>query len=528
VTPEALRGVLMGGQFWVLELLFLLFVAATAMALPGLVRALRMPAGWWYAFAGLAFVSLAIVYVVPPATNRIYYDEQIYQHAGQNMADLGRTQICNHGIVEYGQLRCWAAEYNKEPYGYPHLLSVGYRLFGTSAALAHHLNRLLHVMFTAALALLVARWFGDGRAGLFAGLLASALPEQLRWSATAAAEPAAAAFGLVAVLAAAHYSQERTARSLAWLVAASAWAAQMRPESGLVLVVAGAVVLAGGRDAWRSARMAWALVAGAALLVPLVVHLAAVRHDSWGTVGPSFSAAFLPINLAVNGWFYLSDPRFPAWVTGLAIAGLVLGGGSWAKRLVLLGYFLVFWTIFLFFYAGSYNYGADVRYSLTTHAPVLALAGLGVAALTRRVPAGRAAAAPVVACLAIVWASTWRLPYARSVGEEAWAARADVAFAERVARTLPPDALVLTHDPNMFMLWGRNAAQLSMALDASFIQSARLRHGAHVYVHWGFWCNVNDPVQQRVCTDALEKNPGRLVEESRERDYRYAFYRIEP
>ena len=32
-------------------------------------------------------------------------------------------------------------------------------------------------------------------------------------------------------------------------------------------------------------------------------------------------------------------------------------------------YFLVFFAIDLVFYAGSYNYGADVRYSLMTYPP---------------------------------------------------------------------------------------------------------------------------------------------------------------
>ena len=39
------------------------------------------------------------------------------------------------------------------------------------------------------------------------------------------------------------------------------------------------------------------------------------------------------------------------------------------------------------FYAGSYNYGADVRYSLMTYPPIAVLAGLGAARLVRLVPA---------------------------------------------------------------------------------------------------------------------------------------------
>ena len=46
-------------------------------------------------------------------------------------------------------------------------------------------------------------------------------------------------------------------------------------------------------------------------------------------------------------------------------------------------YFLLFFGIDLVFYAGSYNYGADVRYSLMTYPPIAVLGGLGAAQLAR-------------------------------------------------------------------------------------------------------------------------------------------------
>ena len=38
--------------------------------------------------------------------------------------------MCNDGTVEYGRLQCSRGEYNKQPYAYPHLLSLVYRVFG--------------------------------------------------------------------------------------------------------------------------------------------------------------------------------------------------------------------------------------------------------------------------------------------------------------------------------------------------------------------------------------------------------------
>ena len=52
------------------------------------------------------------------------------------------------------------------------------------------------------------------------------------------------------------------------------------------------------------------------------------------------------------------------------------------------------------------------------------------------------------------------------------------------------------------------------------------RYTGGVYLHWNFWCNVQDPVQQEFCRKALEIKPVEIVREYRERDQRFALYRF--
>jgi hypothetical protein len=376
------------------------------------------------------------------------------------------------------------------------------------------------------LALTVVRWTGNGAAGLFAALIVSVVPEQLRWSATAAAEPSAAFFALLAVLSAVHFTQARTGRALFWLLASTAWAIQQRPESVLVVGVVGLIVLIHAPSLLEDRRVLLSAIPAALVLSAYGLHLAAVRNESWGAGGAPFQWAYLWQNLPVNGWFYFADHRFPGWLGLAAVAGLFAGSASVRVRLSLLLYFLPFWAIFLFFYAGSYNYGADVRYSLVSYAPVVMLGALGVTGLIDRlVPSRRRALAFGLTTMAIGWMFLWQAPHSRSVGEEAWAARADVAFAREVAETLEPDALVLTHNPNMFLMWGVNAAQMHFGTIPDFFDQAESRHGRHVYVHWGFWCNVDDETLQQMCEKTLAGTATVVVKESRERNYRFAFYK---
>ena len=121
--------------------------------------------------AVLAALGVGLTLFVAPRTNRIFYDEQIYQGIGQNLADLRLAQVCNDGSVEYGRLQCASGEYNKQPYGYPHVLSLAYRLFGVHAGTAFAVNAAAMALTVCAVYLLVCVLFRDRDAALFAGLL---------------------------------------------------------------------------------------------------------------------------------------------------------------------------------------------------------------------------------------------------------------------------------------------------------------------------------------------------------------------
>ena len=60
--------------------------------------------------AVLAALGVALTLFAAPRTNRIFYDEQIYQGIAQNIADVRLAQVCNDGSVEYGRLRCAAGD----------------------------------------------------------------------------------------------------------------------------------------------------------------------------------------------------------------------------------------------------------------------------------------------------------------------------------------------------------------------------------------------------------------------------------
>jgi hypothetical protein len=531
LSPDALRFELRSLQFWSLEAGFFSLVALTAVALPQLWRSLELRRRDALFPAAVSLLALVLATLVAPKTNRIYYDEQIYQSIGQNFSDLRMAQMCNDGTVEYGTLQCWRGEYNKEPYAYPYLIGVAYRIAGVGERVAAAVNPIAAALTVWVVFLIATTITGRTEAGGFAAVVMALMPEQLRWAHTTAAEPTAALGGAVAVLAALAFARQRTTIALFWTAAATAFGAQMRPEGLLVGVVVALILLTSAPLEIRGRRLWTAALFGVALIAVHLAHLAAVRNEGWGASGPRFSTMYLAPNLDVNGGFFLGDPRFPVLYTCLAIAGVVLWRQRRMTAAVLL-YFACFWGIFLFFYAGSYNYGADDRFSLLTFPAAATMAGIGAWAIAEaigRVRGMTTTRARTAILVAIAVSFTWYLPFVRAVGEEAWGARADVAFAREFSRDLPRNSYVLTHNPNMFHVWGVNAGQASLATtDAVYVSDIlSARYAGGVFFHWNFWCNVADPVQVSFCSSILERYKHTLVREYHERGYRYAFYRLD-
>jgi len=479
---------------------------------------------------GVALVSLAV-----PRTNRIFYDEQIYQGVAHNLADMRLAQMCNDGNVEYGRLRCASGEYNKQPYGYPHALNLAYRMLGVHTWTAFAVNAAAMAMTICAVYLLAWVAFRDRDAALFAGLLLGLMPEQLLWSGTAAVEPTASLASVAAVLFAAHYRRTGGWPARLMVAVTAAYAVQFRPESILILPVIAVVAWPRVRFELDSPQHWWAVTLFLGLVAVHLGHLFAIRHIDWGTTGPRFSFRYIAANLPVNGWFYLYDERFPAAVTLLAIAGLVSvrhRREGWSMAV----YFLLFFAVTLVFYAGSYNYGADVRYSLMTYPPLAVLGGLGASRLTqlgarlapavglRRPPAGVVRAMMVTV---LVFQFLWCAPVVRATTEEAWAARADVQFARSFASQIPRNSYVLTHNPSMFHLWGVSAGQMWLvASNPAYVRLLSQRYSGGLYLHWNFWCNTQDQTQQEICRKAFSIAPVDVVKEYRERDQHFVFYHL--
>ena len=567
---------------------------------------LRNRPGVWLLL--IVITGSLLVTQVAPQIHRIYYDEDIYANMAQNIAYTGQVGMANYGTFEYGEYFVNWLLYNKDPAGWPFLISLVFQLFGTDETFAFYLNNLL---FAGGILIVffIARMLAGGSPfpALLAALVYALIPHNLIWANTIAAENAATVFGGLAVLCALAWLRTREARRLFLLATVLPFACAMRPESALIalwtLAAAGLNLFSGVRrpaaaspdPAQRSGalfrhplatRCFWAIgLIAFALILPLVWHFYAMSGQSWGAEGAKFATSFFTKNLTVNGLYFLNNREFPLLFTLLALVGLAAGmarTGRDGRRAVLLmlPWFLLFWGIFLFFYAGSYKYGADVRFSLVCFMPLAVMAGIGGEALRgwleglfpfdgeradmaasgdlgavapaqavlahpgeraggkgEGAPAGgwpgfRAAnRLPVAALLVLLLLISWLkfVPLIRTEGQEAWGARYDHQNAREFIRKIPNRAIVLTHIPTMFLLWGQNAIQSYTGINnPEIIRDLMARYNGHVYFHKSYWCNTVNDTNRSVCEGIGQRYDLEPVAVAREQSHEYGLYRMTP
>lgn len=527
---------------WTLEVNFLLILIAGVLNRRTLSRLLRdIPGAARAPLGAILLLALCLAAFIAPRTHRIYYDEDIHLHIGQNIAELKRAGMCNEGTYAHGDYRCHILEYNKQPYAWPYLLSLLFRTFGTHESPAFWLNHFFFAAAAFAVFLIGLLLFRNHQGALLGALLYTCIPENARWFATASVEPSAALFSTLAVLAALLTLQAPSFKTLLLAAAILPFAAQFRPESVFLYPLLFCAFLLWRPALLKSRESSAAVFLALLFLVPHLLHLYLMRAHPWGSSGSAFSTAYVLANAKNNLHFYVDNLRFPALFTCLFGLGIFqrLPPGTFGaplrsirEKIFLSAWFLAFFGIFLFFYAGSYDYGVDVRFSLVSYAPLALLAGQGTWGLVCRFD--RLLTAPwrilprtcVVLILLLQWTNF--LPFTRTLGQQAWASRADHLYARKMADSLPPDSIVLTHNPNMFFVWGKSAAQVSVAAsDPRRIKDYSDRFSGGVFFHYNYWCNVQDPLQQEFCRNILRRYPTTLVESYRERNYVYRLYRME-
>ncbi|NTV23315.1 MAG: glycosyltransferase family 39 protein [Nanoarchaeota archaeon] len=478
--------------------------------------------------------------VIPPQVHRILYDEDIYLNIGQTISTNGKACLCDFGTPD----NCIYCIDNKEPSGWPSLLSVFFKLFGAKEQIAFTLSILLNSFSVILVFLIAYLLYHKESIALYSALVLSLLRTHIEWSSTVSADAVSMFFNCLAILALLIYLRKQNWKTLGFFIFSVVYASQIRPESFLIFMLAGILLLLHARKIYTelfTPRLLIFLVILLLLIFPNVMHLKNASNEDWGAGekenGEKFGTKYIAYNLKTNLSYFVENNRFSLIFTILALVGLALSLRYYlGNTAFMLSWELLYFTIFILFYAGSFNYGMDVRFAINLFPPVSIFCGVSLAKLESMISSFRSSRKAYITVaiklIIIVTIALLVLPQLKEMPKReisAYDSMLSHDFAIQQVNTLPKDSMFITHVPSMILINGGNAFQANLYHKNEFVKQIFSNY-THVYWYEGFWC-MHDPHQRDNICSYLKKNyvlypVASITNEVNPNRYNYTLYRI--
>lgn len=508
--------------FWFALCWFL--IASIGIFLKGLLRPPAMSSAGWIALVLIVLAGFYARAFIAPDTHRLYFDEDIYLNIAQNIHSQSQALDCNNGGTEFGLFTCYEPILNKEPNGWPFLLSLSYNFSRSTEKAGRWLDIALGTACILIVFFLGSELFGPGAALWGAGIYAL-LPVPIQFSGTVEANTCFTLLLSAVIFLFVKAVKENDDRYLFPVYPLLCFTFQIRPEGVLIGAAALFFIFINGRGELllqKRHAIFWSLLL--ILLVPYALHWTFSRHDNWGSVrGPMMSARYLRQNTIDNIGFFFDRRRFPAIALLLAIAGLAAARKNRMAVTALAPWIVVYFALYLFFYAGSYNYGVDDRYSLPIQAPIAVLAGAGAMWVLDKSGKMRLEGASVLAGLIAAF-FIFQLPFISTIGEEGWQSRTDHDFITRVMPSLPAESVIFTLAPSEVMAGGLHGIAAWRMEDDGLVKNLR-EAGDPIYYYTDSWCST--PEYQQQCKDYVSEFRLKPLYQSQSRDQKLVLYELE-
>jgi len=474
---------------------------------------------------------------VAPHSHHIFFDEDIYLNMAQNIVNEGKSCLCNYGNTK----NCFNCISNKQPHGLPAFYAVFFFLFGVSETVAVNVSIAIAVFSILLVFLISYILFKKEKLSVYSAFVFTLLPVHIRWSATQALGPLLVFFSLLTILLFLIYLEKRNMFILFAFFCTLAYTCQIRPESMLMAVVAASFFIFMDKGIFKTVRDRKFLIAFALFLIlilPTVEHTNNMKYEDWGASGNKFSKDIIKKNLADNSKFFVENTRFPLIFTIFSIIGVIFGLYKYPRKIVSFTiWFLLFFAIFIPFYAGSFNYGKDVRFSLNLYPSIAIFSGLGFYLLNLillnvlkkfKFNQKKQIFKLSIHTLIIVLIFLSFIPFVELVsnyGEKGWDAKAAHDFAVSEAPNIK-NCIVISKVPSMFLVNGVPAIQIFLVPNKEMMITLHKEYGC-VMFYEEYWC-VNSLIDREgICSDFKKDYNLKTYKSSETRDKTYTFYTVE-
>ena len=477
----------------------------------------------WILIILIFMIGLFLRAFVVPNTHRLLFDEDIYLNIAQNIVHDGKAVLCNYGTPKH----CFEGVLNKQPNGLPVMLSVIYFIFGVSENNASYFMILASSFSILLIFCVVYVWFKNETAALVSALLLALNPISLLFAPTISAESLFVFFSLITIFSLKLILENRNFPSLTFFISSLAFTIQIRPEAPLLVIPLLVFFVKEKIDK----KILIGAILFFVLMSPYVFHSKQFINESWGNQeGYKFNNKYALNNLKVNGGFFFDNERFPVLYTLLAFFGMayMIRKQEFLKLSSMLLWFLSFFIIYLFFYAGSFKYGIDVRFSQTLFIPLFILGGIGAYYIIENFlnkVLKKFYVSFLIIILIIIISFLPFIKFVSAIGEEAWDARTDHDFSVNATKELGENCIIFTHVPSMFLINGNHALQTSYYSNPKILNNIFINYDC-VLFHDGYWCVNYKLFKDTVCKSLKQNFNLKVYKNISVRDKTYTLYNM--
>lgn len=432
-----------------------------------------------------------------PHTHRVFFDEDLYLGIANSIATENRAILCNYGEPT----KCFEGILNKDPSGFPFLVSIFFRIFGKGDYIAYVLSTIVGTLSILVIFLVSLLIFNDEKAALYTSLFFAFLPVNIVWSGSAATEIYFAFFSLLTIFSSLLFFKTNDYKALALALSLLAFTVQIRPEGLLFVLIFAISFFAFGKEFKKilfDYRFLLISLLFLFLILPHTIQMYIFREGDWGAPnGKKFDFQYLDFNLKDNIGFFVNNEMHPIIITILALFGSYFIFKKDLKIAIFLcSWFFSFFVLFVLFYAGSVlSGGIGSRFVNIYISSFVLLSGFGASELRKRIENKKYFDIGIIVLLLLSFYLC--LPYITIPDKQAQYARDMHDFVMRNMDKIDPKCYVFTHNPSIFLVAGRNSLQTWYAQDFRAIQ--------HIFndtdcVMWleGAWC-LFEPFKSTVC-----------------------------
>ena len=426
----------------------------------------------WIILLIIFIFGLSLRTFVAPHTHNIYFDEHVYMNVGQNIANEGKGVMTLYGTPE----KCFEYHYIKQPIGYPFLLGSAFKLFGTSETNAHYTTAIISSLAIMTVFLISYLLFENEKISMISTFIFTLVPISIIWAPTTSSDTAFVFFMGLTIFGFLSYFKNSKNRLLFFSFVCLAYTVQMRPEGLILLIPVISMFFLFKKDLFvtiNKKKVILILLIFSILIIPHLLHTNSYKEHSWDNPdGVKFDIKYVGENFQDNSLFFFENTRFPVVFTAFALIGLFLGKMLKEKTFLAM-WFLIFFGTYLLFYAGSFNYSIDVRYSLTMYIQLSIIGGLGAyiaACLLKRITKEK-----IAFCLVVFIITLSFIPFCDDIGlyksEDSYSKTirpVDDFFADQL-KEIEDDSWVFTDLQPIALINGKKALKISYASDVEIV-----------------------------------------------------------